>query len=106
LPGRVDEARAFPRLPEKLLHDIVVRLGPEPAFLQLPSIDDVTDEIDRLGVVTAQEVEQEERLATLGSKVHVGDEIARKLRGPGSPSAMRMLPCLPDTTNLIPISVS
>src|SRR5262245_11832928 len=41
---------------------------------QLPPVDDVADEIDRIGIVVAQEVEQPIGLAAFGSEMHVGDE--------------------------------
>ena len=47
--GDVDDARALARLAQQLLHDVVVRLRPVPALLQPPAVDDVADEIDRLG---------------------------------------------------------
>src|SRR5271166_2054114 len=42
----VDKTCAFARLAQKFLHDVVVSLRPEPARFQLPSIDDVADEVD------------------------------------------------------------
>ena len=74
IAGHVDDAGALARLAQQLLHDVVVRLRPIPARSQLPAVDDVADEVDRLGVVVAQEVEQELRLAPLRAEMHVGDE--------------------------------
>src|SRR5262245_4604380 len=36
--------------------------------------DDVADEVDRVGVVVAQAIEQPISLAAFGSEMHVGDE--------------------------------
>ena len=70
----IDDARALARLAQELLHHVVVRLRPVPARAQLPAVDDVADEIDRLGVVPAQEVEQPLGLAAARAEMHVGDE--------------------------------
>src|SRR5262249_54877994 len=45
-----------------------------------PPVDDVADEIDRIGIVVAQEVEQPIGLAAFGSEMHVGDEQRAKRR--------------------------
>jgi len=70
----VDDARALARLAQEFLHHIVVRLRPEPAGAQLPAVDDVADQIDQVGVVPAQEVEETLGLAAAGAEMHVGDE--------------------------------
>jgi hypothetical protein len=69
----VDDARALARLAQQLLDDVVVRLVPVPAALQPPAVDDVADEVDRLGVVVAQEVEQEVGLAAGRAEMDVGE---------------------------------
>jgi len=74
IAGNVDDAHALARLAQELLHHVVVRLRPIPARAQLPPVDDVADEVDRIGVVVAQEVEQPIGLAAFGSEMHVGDE--------------------------------
>ena len=58
IAGHVGDARALARLAQQLLHHVVVRLRPVPARAQLPAIDDVADEIDVIGVVPAQKVQQ------------------------------------------------
>jgi hypothetical protein len=40
----------------------------------LPAVDDVADEIEGVGIVPAQEVEESVGLAALHAEVHVGDE--------------------------------
>ena len=71
---QVDHARAFPRLPQELLRHVVVRLRPIPGAPQPPAVHDVADEVDRLGIVVAQEIEEQVRLAAARSQMHVGDE--------------------------------
>ena len=55
----IDDARALARLAQQLLDDVIVRLRPVPAALQPPAVDDVADEIDRVGVVVFEEIEQQ-----------------------------------------------
>ena len=72
--GHEDHPRALARLAQHLLHHVVVRLRPEPAPLQLPAVDDVPDQIERLALDRAQEVEQRLGLAAGRAQVHVGNE--------------------------------
>ena len=58
IAGNVEQADPFARLPQQLLHDVVVKLRPIPGGLELPAVDDVAHEIDGVGFVMAQEVEQ------------------------------------------------
>jgi hypothetical protein len=51
-----------------------VRLRPEQALFHRPAIDDVADEIEHVGLVVAQEVEQVLGLAAARAQVRVGDE--------------------------------
>ena len=74
IAGDVDDAGALPRLAQELLDDVVMLLRPVPALLQPPAVDDVADEIDRLGVVVAQEVEEQPGLAAAAAEMDVGDE--------------------------------
>jgi hypothetical protein len=76
----IDDARAFARLAQKFLHHVVVALRPAPSGLELPAIDDVADEVDHLGIVVTEKVEQAAGLTTLCAKVHVGDEERAKSR--------------------------
>ena len=54
----VDEAGSLAGLAQQLLNDVVVGLRPVPAGAQLPSVDDVADQIDGVGIVVTQEIEQ------------------------------------------------
>ena len=72
--GHVDDARALARLAQQLLHHVVVALRPVPAALQAPAVDDVADQVDLVGVVVLQEIEQELGLAAARAQMNVGDE--------------------------------
>ncbi len=71
--GHEDHARALAGLAQDLLHHVVVALRPVPAAPQLPAVDDVTDQVQRLAVGGAQEVQQGQRLAARRAEVQVGD---------------------------------
>src|SRR6516165_5740779 len=70
----IDETRALARLAQELLHDVVVRLRPEPSRFELPAIDDVADEIDGIRVVEAQEIEQRFGLTAFCAEMDVGQK--------------------------------
>ena len=70
----IDDARSLAALAQQFLDDVVVLLRPVPAAPQPPAVDDVADEVDRLGVVTAQEIEEQPRLTALATEVDVGEE--------------------------------
>ena len=72
--GDVDDLGALARLAQHLLHEVVVRLRPVPARFQRPAIDDIADQVDRVGVVAAQEIEQSFGLRAAGPEMHVGDK--------------------------------
>jgi len=71
--GHVDHPRALARLAQHLLHHVVVALLPVPRLLQLPAVDDVADQVQGVGLVVAQEVEQEGGLAAGGAEVDIGN---------------------------------
>jgi len=58
IAGEIDNARALAALAQDLLDDVIVRLRPIPRPFQAPAIDDIADQIDCLGVVKTQEVQQ------------------------------------------------
>ena len=64
IAGDIDDRRALPRLAQKLLHHVVVLLRPIPTAPQPPAVDDVADEIEFLGVVVTEKVEQQVGLAS------------------------------------------
>ena len=80
IAGDVDDARALARLAQHLLHKIIVGLRPVPAGFQRPAIDDVADQIDRLGIVGAEKIQQPVGLRAAGAQVDIGDE-----QGPKAP---------------------
>jgi len=72
--GDIDEPRALAALAQELLHHVVVRLRPVPRRAQRPAVDDVADEVDGVGVVPAQEIEELVGLAAAGAEMNVRDE--------------------------------
>ena len=74
----IDDLGALARLAQHLLHEVVVRLRPVPVRSQRPAVDDIADEIDGIGVVAAEEVEQSVGLRAAGSEMDVGDKQSAK----------------------------
>ncbi|MGF6656117.1 hypothetical protein OKW34_006707 [Paraburkholderia youngii] len=71
IAGHVDDLGAFARFAQHFLHDVVVGLRPVPAFLQLPAVDDVADQVQVLRFVVAQEVEQITGLAAARAEMDI-----------------------------------
>ena len=90
--GQVDDAGALARLSQQLLRDVVMRLRPMPVPAEPPAVDDVADQVDRLGVVVAEKIEEEVRLAATRTQMHIGNEqgahVARRER------CGHQIPCL------------
>ncbi len=95
IAGNVDDPGSLARLAQEFLDDIVMVLRPVPGFLQPPSVDDVADQINRIGFVMAHEIEEAFSLASLGAEMHVGDkERTEATRFTGRHSLIfRKLPC-------------
>ena len=75
IAGNEDDARALARLAQQLLQHVVVGLRPVRAAAHFPEVDDVADEIDRLGTPTRlQEIEQRFGLRRARPKMDVRDE--------------------------------
>ena len=72
--GHVDHVHALAGHAQDLLDHVVVRLRPVPARAQLPAVDDVADQIERLALHMADEVEQQLGLTALGAQMDVGNE--------------------------------
>ena len=70
----IDHAGALARLAQELLHDVIMGLWPIPARFQLPAIDDVANQINGVGIVIAQKVEELIRLAAFRAKMDIGQE--------------------------------
>ena len=72
--GQEDDPRALADLAQQLLDHVVMGLGPIPPTSEAPAVDDVADEVDRIGIVVFQEIDQEFRLAAALSQMNVGNE--------------------------------
>ncbi len=83
IAGHIDHARALARLAQQLLHDVIMGLRPIPAALQAPAVDDVADEINRVGFVMAQEIQQKVRLHAARAKMQIGEEESAIFGGRG-----------------------
>jgi len=70
----VNHLGALARLAQHFLHEIVVRLRPVPAGFQRPAIDDVSDQINGIGIMATEEIEQSIGLRAAGSEMDVGDK--------------------------------
>src|SRR5258707_4343653 len=78
IAGDVNDLGALARLAQHFLHEVVVRLRPVPVGLQRPAIDDIADEIDGIGIMAAEEVQQSVGLRAAGAEVDVGDKQSAK----------------------------
>ena len=74
----IDDLGALARLAQYFLHEVVVRLRPVPVRSQRPAIDDIADEIDGIGIMAAEKVEQSIGLRAACSEVDVGDKQSAK----------------------------
>ena len=70
---RLFSAAWLARMAQYFLHDIVMRLWPVPAFAQLPAIENVANQIERVALMGAQKIEQVIRLTARCSEVDVRD---------------------------------
>ncbi len=69
-----DHARAAIDLAQHFVDDVLLGGRPVPAALQLPAIDNVADQIERVAFVVDQEVGQGLGLAAARAQMGVGDE--------------------------------
>ena len=101
--GDVDDAGALAALRSSFCTTSLCDLRPVPGAAQPPAVDDVADQVDRLGVVVAQEIEQEFGLGRLRSEMEVGDEQRAEFAGcvaSHAPIEPFLLPSLcPDSCN-------
>ena len=72
--GNEHHPRAAPDLAQQLLDHVVVRLRPVPAGTKAPAVDDVANEIDRVGLDIAQHIEDEMGLAAARPEVQIRQE--------------------------------
>ena len=69
--GYVGYLGSLTRLTQNLLYDIVVALLPIPVLAQLPAINDISDQIELIGFIVLQEVEEKLCLAARRAEVDV-----------------------------------
>ena len=81
IAGDIGDVGALARLAQQFLHDVIVALRPVPAAPQPPAIDDIADQIDDVGVMVAQEIDQELGLRRLRAEMDVGNEHAAESAG-------------------------
>ncbi len=81
IAGDIGDVGALARLAQQFLHDVIVALRPVPAPPQPPAINDITDQIDDIGIVIAQEIDQEFGLRRLRAEMDVGNEHATESAG-------------------------
>src|SRR5436190_8926745 len=67
----VNDPCAFARLAQNLLNDVVMLLRPINPAPQLPDVDQITDNVERLEFVFAQKIEQRAGVGTAGAQMHV-----------------------------------
>ena len=72
--GNEHHPRAAPHLAQQFLDDVVVRLGPVPAGAKPPAVDDVADQVDRVGLDVAQHVKNQMGLAAARAQVQIRQE--------------------------------
>ena len=87
IAGHEDDAGAGIDLAQDFGHHLVLCFGPVPAALELPAIDNVADQIERVAVVMGQKVGQRFGLAARRSKMGVGNKdgaMAREAAGVGN----------------------
>ena len=54
--------------------DISVRLRPEPFLLEPPAINDIPDQIERLGIVVFEKITERVGLTALGAEMDIGNK--------------------------------
>jgi len=67
ITGNVDDIGALAALAKQLLDHIIVFLRPMPVTSQTPTIDNIADEIDRLGFMVTKKIKKQFGLRGLGS---------------------------------------
>ena len=67
----IDHLHAVPGHAQYLLHHIVMGLGPVPAGLQFPAIDDIAYEVEGVALQHLDEVEQQLGLTAARTQMHV-----------------------------------
>ena len=71
IAGNEDDLRSLAGLAKKLLQHVIMRLQPQGVSPDPPKIDDVADEIDRVGIVVAEKIEKSFGLACPRAKMEI-----------------------------------
>ena len=90
--GNEHHPRAPADLAQQFLDDIVMRLRPVPAGAETPAVDDVADQIDRVGLDMAEHVQDEMGLAAARAQVQIREKkrpVSMRRMGLGHESASR-----------------
>ncbi len=69
--GNEHHPRAAPNFAQQFLNDVVMRLRPVPTGAEPPAVDDVADQVDRVGLDMAQHIQDEMRLAPARAQVQI-----------------------------------
>ena len=62
---------ALTRLAQNFLHNVVVRLRPVPVLAQLPTVDNVTYEVERLAIQPPQKLQERLGLTACRAQVNI-----------------------------------
>ena len=71
--GDVDDLGLLAAFAENFLDEDVVVVAPEPAELQLPAVNEITDDVEVFAIHHAQQVQQLLHAGVLGAEVDVGN---------------------------------
>ena len=71
IAGNEHHPRAATNLAQQFLDDVVMHLRPVPARAQPPAIDDVADQVDRVGLDVAQHVQNKMGLAAARAEMQI-----------------------------------
>ena len=84
IAGNVHNPYALAGHSQDFLDDIVVRLGPEPAGPQFPTVNDVADQVQRLAIEFPDKFQQQLCLTAAGTQMNVRDERSPAANGRAS----------------------
>src|SRR5205823_6795935 len=74
--GNVKDARAFSRLAQNFLDDVVMSLRPVTAASHRPNVDQIANDVEVLEFVFPEEIEQNVGVRAASAEVHVGNPSA------------------------------
>ena len=73
IPGNINHTRALACLAQDFLDNVVVFLRPVTRAAQLPDVDEIADDVERLKFVVAEKIKHRVRVASAGAKMHIGN---------------------------------